>query len=320
MIWTGSPARVQARHTTWPAGSRSRVRVPSRRRGAQATTVQPSTRGAGSYRSTNPAGRDRPGQGDLDQGGEGGLGELEQQLVQLVVAQPTDVAGQLVDLAGHATLPLRLRGWGEAFLLDAAQHRRRHIQVTGAQAGGGQPAGAGQLVGLPARDPQPLGRLGQRDQDAGVAVQHRPGRGGGGGGVGVVMRRAPPDEGRRPARGWRVGVAAMAAQGALAGQQALLGPAGDGLGGDLQDGGDFGRPQEGCDARRRPRRLLVHRDLTRCSGVPGARHRPRPRPLQGLLLAPCAGLNGPWLPRLVWVSQRTRQGNRRRAGGREGRG
>jgi len=40
--WTGSAARVQARHTMWPFGSRSRVRVPSRRRGAQATTVQPS--------------------------------------------------------------------------------------------------------------------------------------------------------------------------------------------------------------------------------------------------------------------------------------
>ena len=68
----------------------------------------------------------------------------------------------------------------------------------------------------------------------------------------------------------RDGVAAVAAQGALAGEEALLGPAGDGLGGDLQDGRHLGRPQEGCDPRRRPRRLLMHRDLTRCLGCPGA--------------------------------------------------
>jgi hypothetical protein len=40
------------------------------------------------------------------------------------------------------------------------------------------------------------------------------------------------------------GVAAMAAQGALTGQPTLLGPAGHGLGGDLQNGRDLGRPQE----------------------------------------------------------------------------
>src|SRR5262245_38241381 len=83
----------------------------------------------------------------------------------------------------------------------------------------------------------------------------------------------------------------MTAESALAGEQAVLGPAGDGLGGDLQDGRDLGRPQEGCGTRRRPRRLVLHRDLFRCFWVPGARPRPRPRPLQNLVLAPCADLN-----------------------------
>ena len=46
--------------------------------------------------------------------------------------------------------------------------------------------------------------------------------------------------------------------------------------------------QWGCGPQRTPRKLLVHRDLTRCSGVPGARHRPRPQRLQILALAPCA--------------------------------
>src|SRR5512132_3529243 len=72
------------------------------------------------------------------------------------------------------------------------------------------------------------------------------------------------------------GVAAMAAQGALAGQPALVGPAGDGLGGNLQDGGHLGRPQEACRARRRPSRLAVHRDLTRCSGCRGRVTAPGP--------------------------------------------
>src|SRR5215218_5180205 len=72
------------------------------------------------------------------------------------------------------------------------------------------------------------------------------------------------------------GIAAVAAQGALAGEQAVLGPAGDGLGGDLQDGRDFGRPQEACGARRRPRRLVVHRDLTRCLGCRGRVTAPGP--------------------------------------------
>ena len=97
-------------------------------------------------------------------------------------------------------------------------------------------------------------------------------------GRGVVMARTSWQGGGQLRMAGRV--AAMAAQGALIGQQALLGPAGDGLGGDLEDGGDFGRPQEGCGARRTPSRLAVHRDLTRCSGVPGARHRPRPRLLR----------------------------------------
>ena len=44
-------------------------------------------------------------------------------------------------------------------------------------------------------------------------------------------------------------------------------------------------------------KLLVHRDLTRCSGVPGARHRPRPD-FSDAGLASCAGLNGLWLPLL----------------------
>src|SRR5215218_5866548 len=90
----------------------------------------------------------------------------------------------------------------------------------------------------------------------------------------------------------------MATQGALVGQQALLGPAGDGLGGDLQDGRDFGRSQEGCGARRRPRRLAVHRDLFRCFGGSGGASPPPAPTLQTLLLAPCADLNG--LSRSLW--------------------
>src|SRR5829696_8382084 len=89
----------------------------------------------------------------------------------------------------------------------------------------------------------------------------------------------------------------MATKGALAGQPALLGPAGDGLGGDLQDGRDLGRPQEGCDPRRRPRRLAVHRDLTRCSGVPGGASPPPAPTLPNRFSRTARALNWSWLPR-----------------------
>ena len=152
-----------------------------------------------------PGRQDRPGQGDLDQGGEGGLGELDQQLVQLLVAEPADMGGERVG-AGHATtLPSGSGGRPSCSMrrsTAAGTYRSR-----APEAGGREAAGAGQLVGLPAGDAQPLGGLGQGDQDAGVAVQHRPGRGGGGvGGVigrtsgreAVRCRRRPP---RRPQEG-----------------------------------------------------------------------------------------------------------------------
>jgi hypothetical protein len=63
------------------------------------------------------------------------------------------------------------------------------------------------------------------------------------------------------------------------------------LGENLEDGRHLGRPQEGCDARRRPSRLVVHRDLTRCFwGAGGASPPPAPTSRM-LVLASCAGLS-----------------------------
>jgi hypothetical protein len=50
------------------------------------------------------------------------------------------------------------------------------------------------------------------------------------------------------------------------------------------DSRDLGRPQEACDPRRRPRRLVLHRDLTRCWGCRGRVTAPAPT-LQNLALA-----------------------------------
>ena len=49
-----------------------------------------------------PRRQGRPGQGDLDQGGEGRLGQLDQQLVQVMVAEAASVSGERI-AAGHAT-------------------------------------------------------------------------------------------------------------------------------------------------------------------------------------------------------------------------
>gem|GEM_PF-5410544 len=102
---------------------------------------------------------------------------------------------------GGSRDPLPFGCWGEAFVLDAPQHLGRDIQVTGAQAGGREPPGAGQLVGLPPGDSQPLGGLGQGIRIRGSPSNTDPDPGTVGEGWGMVMRGAPPGEGRRPARG-----------------------------------------------------------------------------------------------------------------------
>ena len=100
------------------------------------------------------------------------------------------------------------------------------------------------------------------------------------------------------------GVAAMATQGALAGEEALLGPAGDGLGVDLQDGGDLGRPQElAVLGAGRGDWCCIGTSLD-ALGAGGASPPPAPT-LQNLVLAPCADLNGVMAPSAYERSQMT---------------
>jgi len=65
------------------------------------------------------------------------------------------------------------------------------------------------------------------------------------------------------------------AEGALVGQVAVLGPAGDRLGGDVEEVGDLAGVQEGFGVRRAPGTLVEHRDLTSML-VPGAAASSRP--------------------------------------------
>ena len=51
---------------------------------------------------------------------------------------------------------------------------------------------------------------------------------------------------------------------------------------------------------------MLHRDLIRCSGVPGARHRPRPRLLQNLDLASYAVSGDVVVPLLGRAERRSR--------------
>ena len=62
------------------------------------------------------------------------------------------------------------------------------------------------------------------------------------------------------------------------------------------DGGYLRRPREGCGARRAPRRLAVHRDLTRCLGCRGRVTAPGPDLFRTWISRPARFLMPRWRP------------------------
>src|SRR4029453_7111587 len=111
---------------------------------------------------------------------------------------------------------------------------------------------------------------------------------GGGEGWGVVMRGAPPGEGRRPTHGWLV-------RGSGDGRPTCAGRAASPVGpsGPRSWERPAGWPQRRPTAERL--QCSAQAEETGCASgphsmlwVPGARHRPRPRLLQNLDLASCA--------------------------------
>ena len=222
--------------------------------------------------SASASGRQTAGKGDLDQGGEGGLGSWTSSSSGHG-AEPADMDGEGIWAAHATTLPS-----AQGSLLCERRSTAEPMQVRrpGGWSGGGR---AGQLVGLPREIPsaQPPGQGIRTRGSTDKTDPTRRGRGVVGGG-----HEAPTSATRgRTAQGWGPGAACR--------RESVVGA---GLGAQRRGLG------ETCKRRRpwRPTKLRCRRSEQEgwlphsMLGTGGAS---RTRPVsQNLVIAPCADLTG----------------------------